>query len=368
MSKLLQEAIADAKAVRETALANARLALEEAFTPKIQSMISRKLQAEMEDDEENFDDVEGGDEFEDDEELSEELDSSEIGQSDNKEPDADARTSSEADRDIKAEANGEEFMDDEEDLGDDELGGDLEGDEEGEDEFEDDEEESDLDDIIAELEAELYSDEEDEEEFDDLGEEEGEEEFDDLGGEEPAGEDLEDLEGGEDEEEEDSVDLAELLRVISEMDDEYSGEDEFEGGEEEKAAEIDELKNEVKKLRKELSEYRDAVIFMKGKLNEVNLLNAKLLFANKIFRSYNLTNEQKVKVIETLDRTKSPREVKLVYSTLAESFRMGPKAPRKRVVEGLSSKPVRSTAPSKEIISEANDMAKRFMALAGIKK
>ena len=39
---LLSEAIADAKAVKETALANAKLALEEAFTPKLQSMISAK--------------------------------------------------------------------------------------------------------------------------------------------------------------------------------------------------------------------------------------------------------------------------------------------------------------------------------------
>ena len=49
MDDLLREAIADAKAVRETALANAKIALEEAFTPRLQSMLSKKIQSEMED-------------------------------------------------------------------------------------------------------------------------------------------------------------------------------------------------------------------------------------------------------------------------------------------------------------------------------
>ena len=52
MNKLLKDAIADAKAVRETALANAKFALQEAFAPKIQSMLSHKIKEEMEEEEE----------------------------------------------------------------------------------------------------------------------------------------------------------------------------------------------------------------------------------------------------------------------------------------------------------------------------
>ena len=53
MSKdLLKEAIADAKAVRSTAIANAKLALEEAFTPKLQSMLSNKIEEELDENEE----------------------------------------------------------------------------------------------------------------------------------------------------------------------------------------------------------------------------------------------------------------------------------------------------------------------------
>ena len=49
MDDLLKEAIADAKAVRETALANAKMALEEAFTPRLKSMLAQKIQHEVED-------------------------------------------------------------------------------------------------------------------------------------------------------------------------------------------------------------------------------------------------------------------------------------------------------------------------------
>ena len=67
MDDLLKDAIADAKAVRETALANAKLALEEAFTPRIQSMLSDKIQSEIEDEgEEHSDEIE---EIEDEEEA-----------------------------------------------------------------------------------------------------------------------------------------------------------------------------------------------------------------------------------------------------------------------------------------------------------
>ena len=66
-STLFQEAIADAKAVRATALANAKAALEEAFTPKLQSMLGARLKEELEaDDEAGGDHTVGGIDGEDD--------------------------------------------------------------------------------------------------------------------------------------------------------------------------------------------------------------------------------------------------------------------------------------------------------------
>jgi hypothetical protein len=101
-------------------------------------------------------------------------------------------------------------------------------------------------------------------------------------------------------------------------------------------------------------------------LNEVNLLNAKLLFTNKLFRSFGLTNDQKMKVVENFDRAHNLREVKLVYSTLAESFGSKPKTEIKES-KGSASKAVASTKSEKqEVIAEGHEMRDRFKKLAGI--
>jgi hypothetical protein len=154
---------------------------------------------------------------------------------------------------------------------------------------------------------------------------------------------------------------------------------------EESEDEEDEKKETVKEnisLKKELAEYRSAVVYLRDRINEVNLLNAKLLYTNKLFKQASLNNEQKLKVIESFDLTKSVREAKLVYATLAESFNFGGKktvvaAPAtKKVVsqtvrsitEGLASKPVASTRPTKAaVLTEGAEMANRFKKLAGIR-
>jgi len=164
----------------------------------------------------------------------------------------------------------------------------------------------------------------------------------------------------EDEDEDDDIDLDEILREMG-----YGEEEEME---EEVVAE-EEANEEVVKLQTELEEAYNTVKSLQSTINEVNLLNAKLLYANRLFRAYNLNNEQKAKVVENLDRTSSVREVKLVYATLAESMNFtGTEKKTKKVVSEGASKPVASTAPAKEIISEnTNALAERFKQLANIK-
>ena len=363
-SKLLKEAIADAKAVRETAIANAKIALEEAFTPRLQSILSRKLQAEMEGDEEEAD-------------MNEDNDTSTgIGTGDNKQP-ADAANS--AQTDLSGIANqsasaGDELEGHEEvdDLmeGEDEEAPAMEGEDEAEyaaegEEMapEADEDELDLESIIRELEDELGMEESDELGYEDpTGVEnayEGEEEA--PAAEAPAEDEMEApaMEG----EEEETIDLDEILREMGYGDDEEVSEEEEAGNEEEMAA-----------MQSELKEAYSTIQSLRKTINEVNLLNAKLLYTNKLFRNYNLTNEQKVKVVENLDRTSNVREVKLVYATLSESMKFtGTERKvaqaKKSITEGLASKPTASTAPAKQIISEnTNELANRFKQLAGIIK
>jgi len=161
------------------------------------------------------------------------------------------------------------------------------------------------------------------------------------------------------EEDEDEIDLEEVIRSLREE------EEELEESEDGMEGESETINNLTEKLKESYS----VVKFLRSKINEVNLLNAKLLFTNKLFRNGNLNESQKLRVIETFDRAKSTREVKLVYTTLAESTmatRM--KRSKKAIKEGFASKAVGSTKPRRAIISEGADMASRFKKLAGLTK
>jgi hypothetical protein len=399
-SKLLKEAIADAKAVKETALANAKIALEEAFTPRLQSILTQKLraEAEMEDDET--------------EKVDEELDSTNIGSSTST-PSLDAHTEFEGGSTKTTSGEPGAQVDDYKKVADineeDEYGMEM-GDEE-----------SDKDAEIAELKARLAELEgEDSEEENPFAQAEGEDEMgmDDMG--------MDSMEMGSEEESEDDMDLEAIIRELeAQLGDEEGSEEEMpaedpamaenladgseagtdkgedpkvvvtneeEEKEDEKVIDLEEILREMEadmkddkekvdeeedkeEMEKELNEAYKTIKSLQKTINEVNLLNAKLLFANKLFRAHNMTNEQKVKVIETLDRTKSVREVKLVFSTLAENFKYTSstsKANKKSITEGIASKAVKSTKPAqaaaKQVIAESADFSARFKKLAGIIK
>ena len=116
----------------------------------------------------------------------------------------------------------------------------------------------------------------------------------------------------------------------------------------------------------ELEEAYKVIRFLRSKINEVNLLNAKLLFSNKLFKNHSLNENQKMKVIENFDRASNLREVKLVFATLSESFNFGGKAKSSTIKESYASKASRSTAPKKEIISESNALSARWKKLANL--
>ena len=171
------------------------------------------------------------------------------------------------------------------------------------------------------------------------------------------------------------VDLQELLDSLN--DDESAGEEITEGEEEDEEPVDEKIEDAevVESLQSELNEAMSTVQYLRDQLNEVNLLNAKLLYTNKLFNSFNLDQKQKLKVVETFDLAKSIREVKLSYTILSESYSLGGSVVKKTnttaktITEGLASKPVASTAPKKELIVEnSNVMALRFQKLAGIKK
>ena len=378
MDDLLKNAIADAKAVRETALVNAKLALEEAFTPKIQSMLSKKIQSETEGEAEEGEEIPA----EEEEVPAEEDEEAEETYADEEEVPAEEEEEMESEEEPAVDGGDEEGEKDVAvDVGDDDD--DDDDDDEAEAEEGEYEEDLDLEAIIRELEGEEA--EEGEEEMAEEEEAEEEEEIDeqsdsseigsgdnkvnvaDSGDEEdPQGAgvksdsmdenldiDLTEEEETEEEEVDENIDLEEILKSLSE----------------EEEAEEDEEVAEVTQLKSDLGEHRKVIKFLRSKLNEVNLLNAKLLFTNKLFKAFNLNNDEKMKVVETFDRANNLREVKLVYSTLAESYGYAggvSRIPKVKISEGSASKPVASTKPSKKVISEGIDLANRFKKLAGL--
>jgi hypothetical protein len=137
---------------------------------------------------------------------------------------------------------------------------------------------------------------------------------------------------------------------------------------EDQKSKVEETEEEKKddSVKEELEEAYATIESLRTTINEVNLLNAKLLYTNKLFRTFDLNEGQKVKVLENFDRTSSVREVKLVFSTLAENLNVAKKK-RTVVKEGYASKATKSSAPKKEIISEGNELSARWKKLAGLK-
>jgi len=132
-------------------------------------------------------------------------------------------------------------------------------------------------------------------------------------------------------------------------------------------ADLNKEKKAAKKGTAETIEMEETINELRNELNEVNLLNAKLLYTNKIFKAKNLTESEKVKVLNTFDKAETVKEVKLVFETLTESFvASAKKAPIKESLGSAS----RSIAPTqaKQPIIEVNDAFARMQRLAGLKK
>jgi len=362
MDDILKEAIADAKALRATALENAKIALEEAFTPRLKSMLSQKIQSEDLPDNEEYGEGEGevgsGDghmEAEgENEDPQERKHSGMQGEDEAEDGPEEAMYGADVDPDsLEKEEEG-----DMEDTGmhDDEMEPDSLEKEEEEGDMEDagmhdddaDEDELDLNSVIKELEEELDSSEVGAQgpEGEGADEEGGSENSEDEVVKEPVTE----AEHGDDKDELDEIDLEEVLQALSEE----------EGMEKE-----DEDDKKVDEMQTQLKEYKDTIGYLREKLNEVNLLNAKLLFTNKLFRGFGLNNNQKLRVVEQFDRAQNLREIKLVYATLAESFK-GNGNKKVNESKGQASKAVASTEPKKEVLSEGMEMKNRFKKLANL--
>ena len=344
---LLADAIADAKAVKEVAIANAKAALEEAFTPHLKDMLAQKINEideleetdlaevdkekkamEEEKVEEGNEKIEEADDtLEEAEELEEELNLDEIL----------AELELEEGEEVK---EGEDYMEEAEDP---KM-------EEGEDPMEEA-------DVTYEAEDKLEAEEEID--LENMSEEDLKGFIEDI---------IEDLiEDGElvpgpnadESEAEEAEDMDDGMEGDAEVDIEV---DDIDLEEEKK---VDE---EKKEMQEELDEAKAAINHLRSELNEVNLLNSKLLYTNKIFKGKSLTENQKIKVLKAFDKAETVKEAKAIFETLNENLVTKTKKSNIRESLGAASKPA-GVAPKRnlnESIVEEDAMVNRFKKLAGI--
>jgi hypothetical protein len=349
---LLKQAIAEAKTIREAAIANAKEALEESLTPHLKDMLAAKLQ-EMEDAE--------------DEEVMNEVDLINNPETDTAHGNV-------------AEAEEEEEEESEEEAGEEEG-------EEGAEEEAGEEEDLEIEDMSIEDLKDLIRgivNQEIEHEEAETPEEEAAEYADDMTG----------IENGEEEE----IDINELLSELEQSEEMEEGVEEGENLEEVLADEmkalaakygdafekwIDSVGDKLhggkglglnkpggpgpnEGVDEDLAEALATVETLRGQLQEVNLLNAKLLYVNKVFKSNNLSESQKVNVIAAFDKAETVKEVKLVFETVSKNVVAKPSTIKEH--KSFASKATGTTArpANPEIISEVSETVKRMQRLAGI--
>ena len=335
---ILKEAIADAKAVREVALANAKAALEEAFTPKLQSMLSAK--------------------------LSEELD-------ENGEVDLEEVQTYSSNQDTQLDDEGMDYtttasvstMESKE----------LD-------------EVVDLEEILNELELEEGKDSDDETVDEEKEMDEEKEELDEMQviyNAETANNThytADSVNEGCTDCDNDDFDLDSLLEEINKVNVKETKTKVKPTKVEKKSVrenattiQLRQTQTSLKSVEQELNKTKEALKTTMGELNEVNLLNSKLLYVNRIFKANNLTDGQKLRVVETFDKAASVKEAKLIYETVKDSFNIktNKSTPKRKTIKegfGMASKAAGVAKAPKRVISEADSMVARMQKLANITK
>jgi len=174
-----------------------------------------------------------------------------------------------------------------------------------------------------------------------------------------------DLGTGEEEPSEDEISLEEILAELENEEkkmEEGTTHGEIPGGAiDPKASEI----HKVEEMKKDLNEAVRTIKALKTELNEMNLFNAKMLYVNKIFKAKNLNEAQKTKVINAFDRATSVKEVENTYKTILESVSAETKKSSLKESVGFASKSI-GVAQARPIV-EADAFVSRWQQLAGIK-
>ena len=367
-TNLLKEAIAEADAIKKMAIENAKASLNEAFDSKVKAMLAARLSEEADDLEEEYDENDEAAELDEKKHDKEEMEGDDEGYG----------MEEEAKEDIEGEADeayGKEENEADEAFDLDAILAELEKGEEDDDKK------------VLEKKEEDSNDDDEEPEEDDMKEAKDEE-------------GNEDMKEAIDEEKEESVDeeidIAALLAEMEDGDEDIKEEEEAEDEkdkdevavlEEEMMSLLEKIKMKKKAKKdeeekmmgkkdpkeEELQEIKRQAAELAQKVNETNLINAKLLYLNKILRKYNLSEQQKLKVISAFDKASTTKEAKIVHESLDQAFSVKNDNTKVGLKEsmGFASKAAGTSTKrviNEGVITDADAQVSRWQKLAGIIK
>lgn len=356
---MLEEAIAEARQLREAAIQNAYKQLEESLTPSIKEMLATQLEEEnevnLEEEEESIEEATNSgfkevkpsnlkEEDESEEEKADDAAEESEEDADAAEGDAEAAEDDAEASEEDAEKAGEEAAEAEETSDDTKLADITLGD---------------LKDLVADIVAAGAGEAAPE---GDLGADMEPGDVEGMGDEEapiedPAAEIGADVPGETGDEEDDEIDISEILKEL-----------ELEEKQEPKAEK--EEKKEDKDTEKQLQEALDTIKELRKTVAEVNLLNGKLLYTTRVLRHAGLSESKKAYAIKQIDKATSVKQIKESFNNITEGVaatsRKRGQLMEHRARQAASKPAGKSTAPKKEVIAEANDVVKRMQYLAGI--
>ena len=128
----------------------------------------------------------------------------------------------------------------------------------------------------------------------------------------------------------------------------------------------EELVFENNQISEQNQKYEQAFQELRENLQDVNLSNARLLYTNRVLRNSSLNERQKDKIVEAISGAGSVTEAKTIFDTLQSTVESTPKKSPKSLSEAIGRRNTVLRATRKEVPA-SDPLQDRMKRLAGIK-
>jgi hypothetical protein len=131
---------------------------------------------------------------------------------------------------------------------------------------------------------------------------------------------------------------------------------------------LTETKAKLKKSTSINIQLKESFELFTNKLNEVNLINARLLYSNKVLRNASFNERQRDQIAEAISQANTVEEAKTVYETLQKT--MQTVVEKRTAPQSLSEAIHKAPSPFLPRVVQTNSdpVAERWKLIAGIKK